>query len=224
MRMDAKGNGMKIALIGATGKVGSSVLDELLDRGHEVVALLRDPAKLTDRDGLTTVKADALDADQVADAVRGADMVVSAYNSGWTNPKIYDDFMKGSRSIISGTKAAGVARLLVVGGAGSLYDEAGMQLVDRPDFPAAYHAGASAARDVLTELRGETVLDWTFLSPPVAYGSTEGVRTGSYRTGLEHPLDSNGGVGNISTPDLAVAIVDEVEAHAHSRKRFTVAS
>ena len=102
---------MNIALIGATGFVGSAVLNELLQRGHRVTVLARNPAKLTPREGLTVVAADAQDAAQVAKAVAGHDAVVSAYNPGWTVPDIHDQFLKGTRAIIDGTKAVSYTHL-----------------------------------------------------------------------------------------------------------------
>ena len=112
---------MKIALIGATGFVGAPVLDEALARGHEVVALVRDPAKLAARPGLTVVTADAYDAAAVAGAVAGADAVISAFNPGWSDPEIAPKFTLGAHAIDDGIRASGVKRLLVVGGAGSLF-------------------------------------------------------------------------------------------------------
>ncbi len=215
---------MKVALIGATGFVGKALLEELLARGHEVTALARDPAKLQPRPHLQVVKADVLDADEVRAAVAGADTVISAYNAGWANPDLYNEFLRGTRAIVAGTKAAGVKRYIVIGGAGSLYAPDGTQLVDSPNFPAAIYPGASAARDALTELRNETSLAWTQLSPPVAFhpGSpTE--RTGKYRVGSDTPLSTGEGPGTISAADLAVAVVDELEAPQHIGKRFTVA-
>jgi len=215
---------MKIALIGATGFVGKALLEELLARGHEVTALARDPAKLQPRPHLQVAKADVLDADEVRAAVAGADTVISAYNAGWANPDLYNEFLRGTRAIVAGTKAAGVKRYIVIGGAGSLYAPDGTQLVDSPNFPAAIYPGASAARDALTELRNETSLAWTQLSPPVAFhpGSpTE--RTGKYRVGSDTPLSTGEGPGTISAADLAVAVVDELEAPQHIGKRFTVA-
>ena len=215
---------MKVALIGATGFVGAALLDELLSRGHEVTALARHPEKLTERDHLKAVKADVLKAQDVKAAVSGADAVVSAYNAGWTNPNIYNDFMTGSRAIVEGTKAAGVKRYLVVGGAGSLYIN-GQQLVDSPDFPAAIKPGATAARDMLTELQKESSLDWTLLSPPIAmHLGDRGERTAHYRTGKDEPLmQPDGQPGTISVSDLAVALVDSLEQGTHKQARFTVA-
>ena len=218
---------MQVALIGATGFVGAAVLKELLQRGHNVVALVRDPAKLAAQPHLKVVQADVLDATQVQNAVAGSDAVLSAYNAGWTNPHIYDDFMRGSRAIVQGVKAAGVKRYLVVGGAGSLYVN-GQQLVDAPDFPAAIKPGASAARDMYTELQKENTLDWTLLSPAVGFHGGSAAqskgRTGQYRTGQDAPLmQADGQTGDISVQDLAVALVDALEQHNHSQSRFTVA-
>lgn len=218
---------MKVALIGATGFVGAGVLDELLRRGHEVVALVRKPETLAAREHVQFVKADVLKADEVQRAVAGCDAVVSAYNAGWTNPNIYDDFMQGSRSIVQGVKAAGIQRYLVVGGAGSLYVN-GRQLVDSPDFPAAIKPGAMAARDMYTELQKEQTLDWTVLSPAVGFHGGSAAqskgRTGQYRTGKDEPLmQADGQPGDISVQDLAVALVDALDKREHIKARFTVA-
>ena len=218
---------MKVALIGATGFVGAAVLQELLSRGHEVVALARHPEKIAAQENLTVVQADVAQADAVQKAVTGVDAVLSAYNAGWTNPHIYDDFMQGSRAIVQGVKAAGVKRFIVVGGAGSLFVD-GKQVVDSPDFPAAIKPGATAARDMLTELEKENALDWTLLSPPIGFhgGSAAQAqgRTGQYRTGQDAPLmQANGQPGDISVQDLAVALVDALDQRSHVGQRFTVA-
>ncbi|MGN0920703.1 MAG: NAD(P)-dependent oxidoreductase [Cellvibrio sp.] len=215
---------MKVALIGGTGFVGSAILSELLDRGHEVTALVRDPNKLEKRDRLHSVKIDVTDVAGVAGAVRGNQAVISAFNAGWTNPNIYKDFMTGSRAIQAGVKRAGVNRFIVVGGAGSLYDEDGNQLVDSPQFPKDIYDGANAARHYFDELQRERDLEWTFLSPPVGFGpASPKARLGKYRTGTDKPLKTDGGVGQISAADLAVAVVDELEFPYHVRERFTVA-
>ena len=214
---------MNIALIGATGFVGTPVLAELLSRGHSVTVLARTPSKLGPQTGLTVVAADALDAAQVASAVAGHDAVISAYNPGWSEPQIHDLHLKASRAIVEGVKQAGLKRLLVVGGAGSLYVAPGLQLVDTPQFPAEYKQGALAARQALNELKTETALDWSFVSPPI--GLAPGERTGKYRVGADDLLPGTGDQpAGISVADLAVAIVDEIETPRHAQRRFTVAS
>ena len=214
---------MNIALIGATGFVGSAILPELLARGHQVTVLARTPAKLAPQTGLRVMAADVLDATQVAQAVAGHDAVISAYNPGWGEPKIYELFLQGSQAIVSGVKQAGVKRLLVVGGAGSLFVAPGLQLVDTPQFPAEYKQGALAARELLNQLKAETALDWSFISPPI--GLAPGARTGKYRLGADDLLPGQGNQpAGISVPDLAVAIVDEMEQPRHVKRRFTAAN
>lgn len=214
---------MKVALIGASGFVGKAVLNELLQRGHQVTAIARDPDKLRAQEGLILIKVDASDVDTLTNAITGNDAVVSAFNAGWTNPNLYDDFLNGSKAIQAGVKKSGVKRLLVVGGAGSLFID-GKQLVDSPEFPADYKNGAKAARDYLNELKKETTLDWVFLSPAIEmHPGTSGVRKGTYRTGGENPVFNQEGRSILSVEDLAVAIVDELEQPKHSRQRFTAA-
>lgn len=213
---------MKIALIGATGFVGSALLPELLSRGHAVTVLARTPSKIPPHSGLSVVQADALDAAQVARAVAGHDAVISACNPGWSEPDIHDLHLRASDAIVEGVKNAGLKRLLAVGGAGSLYVAPGLQLVDTPEFPAAYKQGALAAREALNRLQRETTLDWSFVSPPIALAP--GGRTGQYRLGADELLPGQGDQpAGISVADLAVAIVDEIEQPRHVHKRFTVA-
>ena len=211
---------MKLALIGPTGFVGSAVLTEALARGHHVTALSRNPAKLEARPNLSIVAADVLDPAQVAEAVKGQDAVVSAYNPGWSDPQIHDNFLRGSRAIFEGVKHAGLKRLLVVGGAGSLYVAPGVQLVDTPDFPAQWKPGALAAREALNLIREEKTLDWSFLSP--APHLEPGERTGKFRLGGDEVMFKDGQPAHISVADLAVAIVDELEQPQHLQRRFTV--
>jgi uncharacterized protein len=214
---------MKIALIGATGFVGSPVLAELLGRGHQVTVLARHPGKPAAQAGLTVVEADALQAGQIAKAVAGQDALVSAYNPGWSEPKIHDLHLQASKAIVDGVKQAGVKRLLVVGGAGSLFVAPGVQLVDTPEFPAEYKQGALAAREALNQLKLESTLDWTFVSPPI--GLEPGARSGKYRLGADELLPGEGGKpAGISVADLAVAIVDELETPRHLKRRFTAAN
>lgn len=216
---------MKIALIGASGFVGTAILKEALDRGHQVTAIVRNPEKITlQHDHLTVEKADVLDAEQVTQAVNGNDVVVSAYNPGWTNPNIYDEFLAGSQSVQAGVKASDVKRYLVIGGAGSLEVAPGVQAVDTPDFPAAIKPGATAARDYLTILKEEKDLDWTFFSPAFEmHQGTSGIRKGTYRTGLDTPVFNEENRSILSVEDLAMVIIDELETPKHSKQRFTAA-
>lgn len=214
----------KIALIGATGFVGSHLLQELLDRGYEVTALARSIEKIqTKSDKLKAVSIDITNLNALTEALQDNDIVLSAYNPGWTNPNIYNDFIKGSETIQQAVKNAGVKRYVVIGGAGSLYID-GKQIVDGADFPASIKPGATAARDYLNELRKETELDWTMFSP--AINMHQGIktgRTGKYRLGTEEPVFDKEGESILSVEDLAVAVVDELEYHKFSRQRFTAA-
>lgn len=214
---------MNIVLIGASGFVGTPLLAELLARGHHVTVLARNPAKLTPQDGLRVVAGSALDAAQVAGAVAQHDAVISAYNPGWGEANLYELTLQGYAAIVAGVKQAGVKRFLQVGGAGSLYVAPGVQLVDTPDFPKEYLQAALAMREVLTRIEAETALDWTLLSPPIAL--IPGERTGQYRLGANEVMPGNGDApASISVADLAVALVDELEAPRHVRQRFTVAN
>lgn len=213
---------MKIALVGATGFVGSKVLAEALSRGHQVIALQRDPNKLAPKAGLEVRRADVYAATEVAAAVAGADAVVSAFNPGWSDPQIRSNHLRGSLAITAGVKQAGVRRFLMVGGAGSLFVAPDVQLVDTPQFPAEWKEGALGAREALNQLRTETTLEWTFLSPPAIL--EPGQRSGKYREGGEYLLMDGDHPARIAVEDLAVAIVDTLEQGRHIRERFTVAN
>ncbi|RCS24423.1 NAD(P)-dependent oxidoreductase [Phyllobacterium salinisoli] len=211
----------KIALIGATGFVGSQILKEAASRGYSVTAIVRHPEKVEKLDNVTALKTDILDTGALADALAGHDIVISAYNPGWGNPEIRAIHIKGSQSINEAAKKAGVKRLIVIGGAGSLESASGVQFVDTPEFPAEWKEGALGARQALNELRTENGLDWTFVSPP--FHLEPGKRTGKYRLGADQPVFDGEGDSRISTADLAVAILDEAEQGKHIRKRFTAA-
>lgn len=213
---------MKIALIGATGFVGTAVLNEALNRGHQVTAIARNTDKITiSNPNLILKQSDAYNVNDLKVAIKGNDAVVSAFNSGWANPNIYDDFIKGSEAIQQATKEAGIARLLVVGGAGSLEIKPGEQLVDSPSFPAEWKKGAQAARDYLNIIRKETELDWTFLSPAIML-LHDGERIGKYRVGTDQPVFNEQQQSTISVEDMAIAIVDELEKGQFIKRRFTV--
>lgn len=212
---------MRIAIIGASGFVGSELLKEALLRGHKVTAIVRRPEKITMTAPQLTVKqGDVQDPNATAQLVAGHDVVLSAFNADWTSPNLYDDFLKGSKSIEEGIQQSGVKRLLVIGGAGSLEASPGVQLVDTPQFPADWKAGATAARDYLDILRQNTTLDWTFLSP--AINLVPGERTGIFRLGTDQPVFDEKNESTISAADLAIAVLDEIEQPQFIQKRFTV--
>lgn len=213
---------MKVALIGATGFVGSHLLQELVNRGFEVTALARSVDKIPVKDGQPkAVAADVTDVKALAAVLKGNDVVLSAFNPGWSNPDIYNDFMKGSEAIRQAVKEAGIKRYVMIGGAGSLYID-GQQIVDGADFPGNIKPGATAARDYLNVLKKEKELDWTMFSPAInMHPGIKTGRTGKYRLGTDEPVFDKDGESVLSVEDLAVAVVDEIENHKFSRQRFT---
>ena len=210
---------MRIALIGATGFIGSAILKEALSRGHQVTALAAHPEKLAPAAGLTPTVADVHDQAGLAGQLKGHEAVISAF-SGHAQGDVYGYYMGGIRSIIGAVKAADVQRLLVVGGAGSLEVAPGLQLLDTPGFPDMYRASAEGAREALKLLRAEQFLNWTMLSPSAVIAP--GTHTGKFRLGTEQLLADEKGESRISVEDYAVAMVDELEKPAHPRQRFTV--
>jgi hypothetical protein len=210
---------MNIALIGASGFIGSALREELLARGHRVTALVAHPEKLPASANLTPVAVDVLDTAALAQKLRGFDAVMTAF-SGHAQQDVLGYYEKGIRSIIQAAKQAGVPRLLVVGGAGSLEVAPGKLLIDTPTFPAAYKASAQGALVALDLLRAERELNWTMLSPSALIAPGE--RTGKFRLGGDQLLSNAKGESRISTQDYAAAFVDELEKPAHERRRFTV--
>ncbi|WP_300656299.1 NAD(P)-dependent oxidoreductase, partial [Pseudomonas sp.] len=146
--------------------------------------------------------------------------VIHAFNPGWGQTNIRELFIQGTRSIYTAVKQAGVKRLLVVGGAGSLYVAPNLQLLDTPGFPAAYKELAEGARQALNLIQDETTLDWSFISPPALL--QPGERSGQFRLGGDQLLMNGEAPASISVADLAVAIIDELERPQHIRQRFTV--
>ncbi len=232
---------MKIVLIGATGFIGSFILNEALNRHHVVAAYVRDTNKLTGDENILQkledilehkpkkevhlhniipYKGDIFNVDNLAEVIGAHDAVISAYNPGWSNPDIYNLQIKGTRCIIDATKIGGVRRLLMVGGAGSLEVSPGVQFVDTPEFPAQYKQGALAMREVLNMLKKEHELEWTFFSP--AAKIEPGERTGIYRLGTDQLIVDANGVSKISTQDYAKAMIDELEDPQHVKMRFTI--
>ena len=196
---------MNIALIGASGFIGSAIRKEALSRNHKVTALVSDPSKLQPEANLVIQHTDVLDAELLSQQLRGHDVVISAF-SGHADADIYGYYLKGIRSIVEAVRVANVSRLMLVGGAGSLEVQPGVQLLDTPEFPAQWKATAEGARAALQILRDLPDLDWTVLSPPPHVHP--GTRTGSYRTGLDAVIQRDGAPADISLEDYAVAMMD----------------
>jgi len=201
---------MHIALIGVSGHVGSRLLAELLHRGHLVTGIARNTAKLPGQPHLVLKTGDASEPTSLVPLLAGHDVVVSAMRFESSDP----------RALIAAVKQAGVPRLMVVGGAGSLEVSPGNALIDAPGFPEAYKPEAEAGRQFLNVLRPEKDLDWTFLSPSAEFAPGE--RTGKFRVGDDRLLIDANGKSWISMEDYAIAFADELETPRHSRQRFTV--
>lgn len=207
---------MNVVLFGASGMIGSRILAELTRRGHAVTAVTRNPDKIA-APGVKTVKGDVTDRTSVAAAVKGADAVISAYAPPHEAVATLD---AATSALIAGLTEAGVKRLLVVGGAGSLEVSPGVQLVDTPNFPAAWKGIALAHRDVLPILKASD-LDWSCLSP--AAFIQPGERTGKFRLGTTRLITDAKGESRISAEDYAIVLVDELEQPKHLRQQFTAA-
>lgn len=206
---------MKVVLYGASGMIGSRVLDELLSRGHQVTAVVRNPAKITAA-GVRVLKGDVTETDSVAETAAGADAAISAY----APPKGDEPTLSAvTYALIDGLTAAGVKRLIMVGGAGSL-KVGGVPLLDAPGFPEDYRAIAEAHRDILPILE-ESDFDWSYLSP--AAFIQPGERTGKFRLGGTDLVADEKGESRISAEDYAIALVDELENPQHIRQQFTAA-
>lgn len=211
-----------VVLIGASGFVGSAILNELLSRDHKVTAVVRTPEKITTKhDNLEVVKADVADTSKVAEISRGKNAVISAYNPGWQNDNIYEDTLKVYPAILEGVKKAGVKHFLVVGGAGTLFVSPGVMLKDTGVLPEAIMPGVeSLGKFYLENLSNEKELNWTFFSPA---GLIEpGERTGKFRLGKDDLITDEEGNSKISVEDYAVAMVNELEDPKHSKERFTI--
>lgn len=211
---------MNIVVFGATGMVGSRIATEAGGRGHTVVAVSRSGDLPADAANVTALKADASDPNEVARASQGADVVASALVPLRDIPDPTEPFLALNQALLAGMHTAGVQRLVIVGGAGSLRVRPGTRLMDTLDFPPAYLPEARAHAALLADLRTTEGLDWTDVSPAPLI--EPGERTGIYRLGGDELVTDES--GRISAEDYAVAFVDEIERHAHPRSRISVAN
>jgi putative NADH-flavin reductase len=201
---------MKIAHIGASGKVGSKILEELLRRGHTVTAISRHPEKLTARAQLSSTRGDINDPDGLALVVKGHDAVISSAT-----------FLPGSSpKLVDAIRKSGAKRYIAVGGAGSLEVAPGKLLKDSGAIPPEWLPAINEGAALLKLLQADRQLDWTFFSPAATIGP--GQRTGKFRLGGDQLITGTDGKSSISYDDYAIALVDELEKPQHIRRRFTI--
>lgn len=211
-----------VLLIGATGFVGSAVLNELVSRGHKVTAVVRNIEKLTKSDLVNAVKEDVANVDAIAKLAEGKDAIISAYNPGWTNPDIATLITENYPKILEAAKKSGVERLLIVGGAGTLFCAPGLRVVDSGAIPEEIMGGVRPLGDFyLNTLMNENDIDWVFFSPAGVFDQ-EGKKTGNYRLGKDDLIVDAEGNSHISVQDYADAMVNELEKPAHHKERFTI--
>ncbi|WP_278775559.1 NAD(P)-dependent oxidoreductase [Leyella stercorea] len=211
-----------VLLIGATGFVGSAVLNELVSRGHKVTAVARNVEKVAKSELVDVVKEDVANVDAIAKLAEGKDAIISAYNPGWTNPDIATLISENYPKILSAAKKSGVKRLLIVGGAGTLFCAPGLRVVDSGAIPEEIMGGVRPLGDFyLNTLMNENDIDWVFFSPAGVFDQ-QGKKTGNYRLGKDNLIVDAEGNSHISVQDYADAMVNELEKPAHHKERFTI--
>jgi len=209
---------MKVVLFAASGVIGRAVLQEALKRKHEVTAAVRRPEELDiSHERLRAVSVNILDPASVESAARGHEAAISAYGPEHGNER---ELLAAAASLVEGLAAAGLSRLIIVGGAGSLRTESGEMLMDTEQFPPGVRPLAAAHADAY-EIYSGSALDYSYASPAAVI--QPGRRTGMFRIGLDQLVVDENGESVISVEDYAVAIIDELEEGNFSRARFTVA-
>ncbi|PFX98026.1 hypothetical protein COL41_03240 [Bacillus mycoides] len=209
---------MKIGIIGATGKAGSRILKEALDRGHEVTAIVRSAAKITE-ENIKVLEKDVFAL--TSNDLQAFDVVVNAFGAPGGEEHLHVD---AGNVLIEAMKGAPNTKLLVVGGAGSLFvdEEKTTRVFDTPGFPNEYLATAQNQGKNLEILQQTNDITWTFISPSALFAL--GKRTGSYTAGKDNLLVNSKGDSYVSYEDFAVAALDEIENPKHVNERFTVVS
>eukprot|EP01038_Epipyxis_sp_PR26KG_P011612 gene11612-15550_t len=207
---------VKVVVVGSTGKSGSRIVKELINRGHTVVAVARDPSKVEVVEGITAVKGDVL-VDDLIPIFEGSDVVVSAYAPAFES---LETLLLSTQKLVSAVKAANVSRFILVGGAGGLTGPGGILVINQEWFPEAWKGIAQAHIDTLEYLK-TTDINWTVWSPPGYFEAGERKGPGSFRLDLENLVADSQYKSAISFEDGAVVIVDEIENPQHERLRFT---
>jgi putative NADH-flavin reductase len=201
---------MKVAHIGATGKVGGKILEELLRRGHSVTVISRHPEKAPGSKNVTFARGDVTDPAGLAPILKGHDAIISSVT-----------FLPGSSlHLVDAVRNSGVRRYIAVGGAGSLEIAPGKLLKDSGKIPPEWLPAINEGAELLKLLRTDKLLDWTFFSPAAVIGPGE--RTGKFRLGGDQLITAADGKSSISYDDYAIALVDELEKPQHIRRRFTI--
>lgn len=213
-----------IALLGAAGRIGSEIREEALRRGHKVTALVRGPGRVETAPGLGVAVADAYDPGSLARGMAWHDVFISAFSPDPGEPPAGkpDRLRQSHTAILEAVRQAGVKRVLLVGGVGSLWAEPGVLVVDSEEYGNANRGPTLANLEVLDGLKADGHdLDWTYISPPRRIEAGE--RTGVFRLGQDDLLRDADGVSRISRADFAIAVLDELDRNAFVRRRFTVA-
>lgn len=210
---------MKIGVIGASGKAGSLILKEAINRGHEVTAIVKNASKITDSN-VPVLEKDIFGLN--TDDLKQFDVVVNAFGAPAGQEHLH---VEAGRVLIDGLKGAPETRLIVVGGAGSLFvDEAKTtRLLETPEFPKEYFATASNQGNNLEDLQNTSGIKWTFISP-AAHFDPVGKRTGSYQKGTDNLIVNAKGESYVSYANYAIAVLDEIENPQHINERFTLVS
>ena len=212
----------KVLIIGASGFIGSAILNEALSRGLEVTAVNRNPDKIAiEHPLLHKVKGDILSKKSLQPLLKGVKNIISAFNPGWTDPKIFENTIKGYANLFECAKKAKVERLLIVGGAGILFVSEGVRMINSGKIPKAILPGVKAMAAILYELQAnEKELDWVFFCP--AGEISPGARTGKYRLGRDNLIVNPNGESKISVEDYAMEMINELQHPKRHRTRFTI--
>ena len=218
---------MNVVLLAATGQAGRTILNELINRGHQVTAVARNLEKLPEQlpQSVKRVQDDLSSADRIAEIIAGADAVVSAFGPSSSDPRYTSDqsytdqLVSLTERAIAAVRKAGVPRLIVVGGCGSLEFSPGVTVLDSGHWPPQYVPIAKSHVKAFAALRASDI-NWTYFSCPMSI--TPGERTGKFRLGGDNLIKDAQGKSRVSFEDYAVALVNELEKPAHERARFTV--
>ncbi|WP_433254932.1 NAD(P)-dependent oxidoreductase [Streptosporangium sp. CA-135522] len=214
----------RIVVFGAGGRAGRRVVAEAVTRGHQVTAVVRDPARYEGPtgDGVTVVTGDVTRADSVAAVAAGHDAAVNA--AARLDVSAQEFYVSAAHALLDGLAKAGVGRLLVIGIGTTLEAAPGVRILDMPGLPEEardFSLGHAAELDILRA--ADSAIDWLVVTPPPAFLDADAPRTGRYRIGGEQVLPEGEGAAPLPYADLAVALLDEIDAPKHHRTQVAVA-